>query len=123
MLSDLPAIALMQVDQLLSWCRGAPLVLEVHDRTAIPDPPEFMITRPPDSAAEVQAQQATQQPQAQSLPPAQQSMSGAAGAAAAAAAAVAQQQAPPTPPPQPANMLVGVCNSAECLGQVPCLSE
>lgn len=35
----------MPLEQLLDWCRSSPLVLQVHDRTAVPDPPEFPIAQ------------------------------------------------------------------------------
>ncbi|KAL6762514.1 hypothetical protein V8C86DRAFT_2518926 [Haematococcus lacustris] len=32
-------------DQVLGWCREQPLLLEVHDRTALPDPPDLTLIR------------------------------------------------------------------------------
>lgn len=36
-------VCTLQAEQLIDWCHEQPLTIEVHDRTAIPDPPEFPI--------------------------------------------------------------------------------
>lgn len=44
-----------QIDDLLKWVAEEPLVVEVRDRDAIPDPPEFPVrsATPADGAAKV----------------------------------------------------------------------
>lgn len=41
----------LPVEQLLAWCREAPLLLEVHDRSALPEQPEFPIEASDDRQA------------------------------------------------------------------------
>jgi hypothetical protein len=79
-----------QADEVMQWCQESPLIIEVHDRSAIPEPPEFPVAAAsrPASAAMLQAQAGPGQQPAPG-PAARQTKASAAAAAAAAAAAEA----------------------------------
>ena len=53
----------MQADEVLMWCQERPLTLEVHDRTAIPEPPEFPVA-PPEAPPSTDAPSAESKPDA-----------------------------------------------------------
>jgi len=84
----------VQADEVLQWCQERPLTLEVHDRTAIPEPPEFPVTAPARSDLTESSPQELN-PEAPVKPSGKQGTrkEQEAAAAAAAAAAVAAEAA------------------------------
>eukprot|EP00983_Pelagomonas_calceolata_P026483 831491-Pelagomonas_calceolata.AAC.2 len=90
--NDSHALHAVQADEVLQWCQERPLTLEVHDRTAIPEPPEFPVAPAAPAAAAEPPPEPKPETKAGSKAGTRREQE-AAAAAAAAAAATAEAEA------------------------------